>query len=215
MPDQHAEAQPTAEASRDSLRLRLKPAVPTTDFVDGAWWPRSRDLAAEVPGLLTELTYRVDVVALVGYHRDAWEAAPDELDIAGHAVGLEGFTSSSPATVLVIGTAGERVTLLVVPPDTAESEAQQLLADGGRPDGDSSPIESGPEAAASTAHSLDDLTTRLARVHGETDPHRTALIGSWVEDAARQFTHARVQVFVPILVEHVVRSRLRAARQTS
>ena len=31
------------------LRLRLKPKAPRTGYVDGAWWPRSHDLAAELP----------------------------------------------------------------------------------------------------------------------------------------------------------------------
>ena len=34
------------------VRLRLKPAAPTSGHVDGSWWPRSRDLAAELPDLL-------------------------------------------------------------------------------------------------------------------------------------------------------------------
>ena len=33
-------------------RLRLKPKAPTTGYVDGAWWPRSDDLAIELPDLL-------------------------------------------------------------------------------------------------------------------------------------------------------------------
>jgi hypothetical protein len=32
--------------------LRLRPTAPTTGHVDGAWWPRSQDLAAELPALL-------------------------------------------------------------------------------------------------------------------------------------------------------------------
>ena len=33
-------------------RLRLKPKAPLSGYVDGAWWPRSDDLAAELPDLL-------------------------------------------------------------------------------------------------------------------------------------------------------------------
>lgn len=204
MPDQDADNR------IDPLRLRLKPRVPTTGYVDGAWWPRSRHLPAELPSLLAELTGRAGSVALVGYHRSAWDAAPEHLDVAGGTVGLEGFSSDSPATVLVIGTTGDRVTLLVVPPETTEDEAQQQLAAAGRPD----PVPASgpdPEAATHTAHSLDELTARLAQVHGRPDPQRTALIDTWVREAAQQFAHARVEVFVPILVEHIVRGRLHAA----
>jgi hypothetical protein len=40
------------EPPRLTLRLKLKPKAPTTGYVDGAWWPRSRDLSAELPALL-------------------------------------------------------------------------------------------------------------------------------------------------------------------
>ena len=39
-----------------SLRLRLKPKAPRTGYVDGGWWPRSRDLVAELPELAEILT---------------------------------------------------------------------------------------------------------------------------------------------------------------
>ncbi|HEY0452486.1 DUF5994 family protein [Actinophytocola sp.] len=40
----------------------MKPAAPTTGtpgFVDGAWWPRSRDVSAELPTLLPALAVRL------------------------------------------------------------------------------------------------------------------------------------------------------------
>src|SRR2546423_14793772 len=36
------------EPPRQTLRLSLKPKAPTTGYVDGAWWPWSSDLAAEL-----------------------------------------------------------------------------------------------------------------------------------------------------------------------
>lgn len=39
----------TSTTSPDLQRLSLKADVPTTGVVDGAWWPESRDLAAELP----------------------------------------------------------------------------------------------------------------------------------------------------------------------
>ena len=40
----------TDDARRERLRLWLKPEAPTTGWVDGGWWPRSQDLAAELSG---------------------------------------------------------------------------------------------------------------------------------------------------------------------
>lgn len=215
MPNQRNDTSTAMPAAPGALRLQLKPDVPASNYVDGAWWPRSRVLTAELPGLLASLSASVQHVALVGYHRGAWDAAPDHLDVAGLTVGLEGFSSSSPATVLVIGDAGERVTLLVVAPGTAEDQAQQMLTAAGRPDDDRAEVGSGQETEEAEARSLDDLTTVLARVGGRSDPEMTALITGWVTEATEQFADARVQAFVPILVEHVVRSRLRAAGYVS
>ena len=63
-------------------------------------------------------------------------------------------------------------------------------------------------ANATETRSLDELAARLSRLPGNTDPEQAALIYRWVEEAAHQFNDARVQVFVPILVEHIVRGRL-------
>ncbi len=65
---------------------------------------------------------------------------------------------------------------------------------------------------------LDEVAARLARVTGNTDPQQAALISRWVAEAAEKFREAPIQVFVPILVEHIVRVRLydnRTARTTS
>ena len=53
-PTIHMRAAPAkaVEGPRQVLRLRLKPKAATTGFVDGGWWPRSRDFAVELPGLL-------------------------------------------------------------------------------------------------------------------------------------------------------------------
>ena len=49
-----------------TLRLRLKPAHQTCGFVQGAWWPRSTLLAAELPSLLAALSLRFGTIDRVG-----------------------------------------------------------------------------------------------------------------------------------------------------
>ncbi|MDT0352870.1 DUF5994 family protein [Pseudonocardia charpentierae] len=41
------------------VRLRLKPKAPTTGWVDGGWWPRSRDPTAELSRLPSVLAVRL------------------------------------------------------------------------------------------------------------------------------------------------------------
>jgi Family of unknown function (DUF5994) len=43
-------------------RLRLKPKAPTSGYVDGAWWPHTDGLPAELPDLLAVLTVRLGPV---------------------------------------------------------------------------------------------------------------------------------------------------------
>jgi hypothetical protein len=159
--------------------------------------------------LLTALSAHLGPIALIGYRRDAWNAVPDHLDLAGHAVHLQGFVSPNPATLVVVDDSGRRVTMRVVPPDTDDAAAAELMAaaaahhSDGHDDGGAA-----TNADAAAATSLDEVATRLARLPGNTDPAQAALISRWVTEAADQFREAPIQAFVPILVEHIVRGRL-------
>ncbi|MDR3662101.1 MAG: DUF5994 family protein, partial [Mycobacterium sp.] len=46
--------------------MALRPDPPAR--LDGAWWPRSTQLATELPGLITGLSDRLGQIDLVGYH---------------------------------------------------------------------------------------------------------------------------------------------------
>jgi hypothetical protein len=121
------------------LRLRLKARTPVTGRVDGGWWPRSRDLPAEVPGLLAVLTTRLGSVENVSYNLDEWAPAPRKIVLDGRLVRLAGYRSQHPGTVDVLD-ARHRVTLLVVPPETAAPAAQAMLTAAGR-DGSTDEVE--------------------------------------------------------------------------
>jgi hypothetical protein len=112
----------------------LKPKAPTAGYVDGAWWPRSNDLPSELPALLAVLAVRLGQIQRVSYHLAAWGPAPRRISVDGHLVRLGGFRYQNPHTMDVIGLAGTRVTLLVVPPGTAQEAAHQMLMTAGRRD---------------------------------------------------------------------------------
>jgi hypothetical protein len=119
-----------------NLRLRLKPRAPVTGFVDGGWWPRSRDLPAELPALLAVLEVRLGRVESVNYKLDAWGPTPRKITIDGRLVRLAGYRSQHPDTIDVVS-AGHRVTLLVVPPEAAPEAAHgTLMAAGHRGNAD-------------------------------------------------------------------------------
>jgi len=47
--------EPAAINTSDGLRLRLRGPGVVGGFVDGGWWPRTRDLSIELPPLLVEM----------------------------------------------------------------------------------------------------------------------------------------------------------------
>lgn len=114
-----------AEASRASLRLSLKPQSRSAGSVDGAWWPRSRDLLAELPALAAGLGR----VERVSYNLSTWAVSlPRRIDVDGDRVRLEGFHSQHRHTIDVITADQHHLTLLVVPPESTPASAQQILA---------------------------------------------------------------------------------------
>jgi Family of unknown function (DUF5994) len=112
---------------RPALRLKLKPMAPRTGQVDGAWWPRSPDLAAELPSLLAVLSVRLGAPGWVLYNLGAWSPAPRRIQVGGAAVRLAGYRSQDPRTIVVTAPGQDRVTLLVVPPGTAAATAHRSL----------------------------------------------------------------------------------------
>ncbi|WP_434444062.1 DUF5994 family protein [Lentzea sp. E54] len=126
----HSIAPPAVQANelpRCPLRLRLRPKALTTGYVDGAWWPRSRDLAAELPALLAVLAVRLGEIPRVSYNLTEWETAPRQIAVDGVRVRLNGFWSRPPHTVDVIAGDRRRLTLLLVPPDTGPSAAHHAM----------------------------------------------------------------------------------------
>ncbi|HWD02702.1 MAG TPA: DUF5994 family protein [Amycolatopsis sp.] len=116
------------DSERRTSRVSVKPAGSPAGFVDGAWWPRTADLAAELPDLLAALAGRLGAAERVTFNLTAWESPGRRLIVGGRVVRLEGFRSQHPGTLTVIGTGGQRrLTLLTVPPGTEPGTAGQVL----------------------------------------------------------------------------------------
>jgi hypothetical protein len=109
------------------LRLRLKPPAPPTGYVEGAWWPRSRDLSEELPALAEALRVRLGAVSRVAYAQHGWDADPRRVLVEGHVVALEGFRTQQENTVHLTGTGGQRISLLVVPPAASDAAGRAAM----------------------------------------------------------------------------------------
>lgn len=121
------------EQPRRTLRLQLKPEAPTSGYVDGAWWPYSRNLSAESPELVAALAIRLGPIERITYNLTAWSSDARRVSTNGNVVRLGGFRSQSADIVTVIGTNQRRLTLLIVPPETDPTAAHRMLISASKP----------------------------------------------------------------------------------
>ena len=118
---------------KQTPRLRLKPKAPHSGYVDGAWWPHTRNLSTELPDLLAVLSVRLGQIDRVLYNVGEWSAAPTKLAAGGRRVRLDGYQRQPINTVEVVGLDRNRIVLLTVPVDTAPAEAHCVLMSAAQP----------------------------------------------------------------------------------
>ena len=199
--ERHASSSESRASSYD--RLRLTGSRASNQPIDGAWWPSSKHLSDELADLVPAVYASVGAVTAVGYGRDDWAATPRHVDVDGRSIELLSFTSDEPARVLVIGDNGHHLTLHVIDPDTESQHAGQALQEISR----STAATLGSRVCRPEA-SIADVARKLALHEGRNDAARAAEILLWCNETARQFEDARVRVFVPLLVEHIVTDRI-------
>ncbi|MFE7741534.1 DUF5994 family protein [Nocardia sp. NPDC057455] len=109
-------------------RLRLKPKVHRGDYIDGAWWPRSDDLTAELPDLLAVLTVRLGPIWRVVYDPTCWADAPRHTTVhGGQTVRLDSYVFELWNTMYLFGRDNDLIVLRVIPSDTDEDIAHTAL----------------------------------------------------------------------------------------
>ncbi|GAB2735176.1 DUF5994 family protein [Streptomyces bullii] len=113
------------------VRLRLaaqQHADRTARRIDGAWWPWTYDLAAELPGLLGELPCAWGRISSVRVDGGGWTACPERMIVAGQPVRVRRTQSPKAFHALCLLAPGRgRWDLLVVPPGATEAEAGRLM----------------------------------------------------------------------------------------
>lgn len=107
-------------------RLRLGPVPSRRTLLGGGWWPLSADPVAELPGLIRAIDDHRGRVTRLMLRPAGWESQPRWLGGAGRAVPLDWYPGQ-PAGLLTAFCDGDRVDLLVVPPDTAEADALRAM----------------------------------------------------------------------------------------
>ncbi|MES5819420.1 DUF5994 family protein [Streptomyces sp. RG80] len=123
-----ASSDPIRPSAFPPARLTLRPPTFPPGPVSGAWWPRSDDLAAELPALIEAFDRSWGRVTRMAAHRSAWPQAPCDLPVAGHTVRAAWFTSGfDPHAIRLFAYGVGRRDLLVVPPGTGTATAMRLM----------------------------------------------------------------------------------------
>jgi len=110
----------------DTPRLRLR--ARGEDIVDGVWWARTQDLAAELPGLFTALRPCLGPVRRVVYDPTGWFPSARHLQLGSHRIRLDPYRFELFNTMYVCGVHGIVVVLQVIPSITGASVANATLA---------------------------------------------------------------------------------------
>ncbi|MFF7351959.1 MULTISPECIES: DUF5994 family protein [Streptomyces] len=120
--------------SSSPLRLVLAPPGTAPALIDGAWWPRSRDLTAELPALIEVLDPLWGRITRVTVNPTFWPVIPRKVPVQGHVVHVGWFEAEQdPHKLLLLSYTVGRWDLLVIPPETEPATAARLMATAADP----------------------------------------------------------------------------------
>ncbi|MFG2858820.1 DUF5994 family protein [Streptomyces mirabilis] len=124
----------TFSSSPPLLRLQLAPLGTAPALIDGAWWPRSRDLTAELPALTAVLDPLWGRITHVTVNPAFWPAIPRKVPVQGHVVKVGWFKAEQdPHKLLLLSYTAGRWDLLVIPPETDDVTAARLMTTAADP----------------------------------------------------------------------------------
>jgi hypothetical protein len=129
--DRSAAIPPDPPPKRSESRLCLRLSLPAGHGVlHGGWWPRSRDLAAELRALLADVDShlgQLGAIARVALNLALWDRTLCRVASADRIVPVGWLPAVDVHTIVLITTGGDRLTLLIVQPEaTAEQSAIAL-----------------------------------------------------------------------------------------
>lgn len=119
--DQPSESPEHSTAARLSLSSAIDPGR-----LNGAWWPRSKDLGAELTFLAAGLPAALGRVIQAVYSPADWEGAPRRVVAESGPVEVtSSLTGESHLVALTLSAC--KLNLLVVPPDTPVDQATEAM----------------------------------------------------------------------------------------
>jgi hypothetical protein len=117
------------------VRIRLKPPSRHQGMVNGAWWPRSRDLAAELPSLIEAVDRAWGRIYHVTVQVHMWPDIPKRVQTGAHVVRVGWYDQEQDKhdICLISLRGGTRRDLLVVPPELDPETAERAMATAATP----------------------------------------------------------------------------------
>jgi Family of unknown function (DUF5994) len=113
------------------VRVSLKPPGEYRGMVEGAWWPRSRDLAREFALLVAflEKKQKWPQILRATVNVRMWPQFPKAFRIDDHNVHLGWFDAEQdPHTICLVSRTAQRWDLAVVPPECSADRAADIMA---------------------------------------------------------------------------------------
>ncbi|WP_327245222.1 DUF5994 family protein [Streptomyces sp. NBC_01320] len=107
--------------------LRMETTSNREGTFDGAWWPRTRDIASQLPCLIDALVARLGPVARVGLDASAWDDTPAHLVIGGRTVRID-WSAVDDSTMIVTRGHQDHFSFLVIPPQATAAAARAAMA---------------------------------------------------------------------------------------
>lgn len=123
---------PPQRTPPDGLRLQMSNEV-SPDGLDGSWWPRSRDLQREAADLVDHFPAGIGRISRMLFSRPDWDNSSADgrgvrsIRAARGPVKVGSFPSDDTHLMILTLSSRRRLKLLVIPSDTPDLEAADLL----------------------------------------------------------------------------------------
>ncbi len=159
-----------ATPGRGPLRLRMA-EHPGTGYLDGGWWPHSRDLAVELADLVDHFPPRSGRIVRAFVSPPDWDPAPRRIPVAGGYVKVGSFPGDDTHLILLTTSDRGMLRVLVAPPGFTRDQGEEALL---------------ASATAGNSHSATDVLEEVTD-HPDTEPR-----DHWTDDGASWWGSDRV-----------------------